>query len=93
VGDKFAPERRSNFMRAYRDLREFLSVLDQEHQLLKITEQVNLEPDLAALALGMDKDTSPRDQFFEFVRRYHLYPGELDRVDTAPWQEVVVDKC
>jgi vanillate/4-hydroxybenzoate decarboxylase subunit C len=107
-------------------------VLDQEHQLLRITEQVSLEPDLAAaacalakmgeatpaiqfeviagynnarvvlnvygswpnhaLALGMEKDTPLRDQFFEFVRRYHLYPGELDRVDTAPWQEVVVDK-
>jgi 4-hydroxybenzoate decarboxylase len=119
-------------MRAYQDLREFLSVLEQEHQLLKITEQVSLEPDLAAaacalakmgdatpaiqfetiagynkarvvmnvhgswpnhaLALGMNKDTKLRDQFFEFVRRYHLYPGELERVDSAPWQEVVVDK-
>ena len=33
-----------------------------------------------------------RDQFFEFVRRYHLYPGTMERVQTAPWQEVVVDK-
>ena len=45
-----------------------------------------------ALALGMDKDAPLRDQFFEFVRRYQQYPGELERVDTAPWQEVVVDK-
>jgi len=119
-------------MHAYQDLREFLTVLDQEHQLLTITDQVTLEPDIAAaacalakmgestpaikfekvagysdarvvmnvhgswpnhaLALGMAKDTPLRDQFFEFVRRYHLYPGTLERVQTAPWQEVVVDK-
>ena len=119
-------------MHAYQDLREFLTVLDQEHQLLTITDQVTLEPDIAAaacalakmgestpaikfekiagyndarvvmnvhgswpnhaLAIGMAKDTPLRDQFFEFVRRYHLYPGTLERVQTAPWQEVVVDK-
>jgi 3-polyprenyl-4-hydroxybenzoate decarboxylase len=119
-------------MRAYQDLREFLSVLEQQRQLLCITETVNLEPDLAAaacaltqiseaspaihfgniagytnaqvvmnvhgswpnhaLALGMDKDAPLRDQFFEFVRRYRQYPGELERVASAPWQEVVVDK-
>ena len=119
-------------MRAYQDLREFLSVLESEKLLLRIAEQVNLEPDLAAaacaltkldeaspailfnnvagyhaaqvamnvhgswpnhaLALGMDKKTSLRDQFFEFVRRYQQYPGELERVDTAPWQDVVIDK-
>jgi vanillate/4-hydroxybenzoate decarboxylase subunit C len=119
-------------MRAYQDLREFLSVLEQERQLLHITEPVSLEPDLAAaacaltqlgegspaihfdkiagytsaqvvmnvhgswpnhaLALGMDKDAPLRDQFFEFVRRFQQYPGELRRVASAPWQEVVVDK-
>jgi len=119
-------------MHAYQDLREFLTVLDQEHQLLTITDQVTLEPDIAAaacalakmgestpaikfekvagysdarvvvnvhgswpnhaLAIGMAKDTPLRDQFFEFARRYHLYPGTLERVQTAPWQEVVVDK-
>ena len=119
-------------MRAYQDLREFLSVLDDENQLLRINEQVMFEPDLAAascalaqigeavpaiqfnniagcdnakvvmnvhgswpnhaLALDMKKDASLRDQFFEFVRRFNLYPGELERVGTAPWQDVVVDK-
>ncbi|HJS84611.1 MAG TPA: non-oxidative hydroxyarylic acid decarboxylases subunit C [Acetobacteraceae bacterium] len=119
-------------MRAYQDLREFLSVLKQERQLLRITEAVNLEPDLAAaacalaqlgeaspaihfdniagytnarlvmnvhgswpnhaLALGMDKDTPLREQFFEFVRRFQRYPGELERVTSAPWQEVVIDR-
>jgi len=118
-------------MRAYQDLREFLSVLEQEQQLLRITDQVKFEPDLAAagcalarmgesspaivfnniagcsnaqvamnvhgswpnhaLALGMAKDTPMRDQFFEFVRRFKQFPGELERVTTAPWQEVVVD--
>jgi vanillate/4-hydroxybenzoate decarboxylase subunit C len=119
-------------MRAYQDLREFLSVLERERQLLRVTEPVSLEPDLAAaacaatrlgeaspaihfnniagyanaqvvmnvhgswpnhaLALGMDKDTPLRDQFFEFVRRFKQYPGQLERATDAPWREVVVDK-
>jgi 4-hydroxybenzoate decarboxylase len=45
-----------------------------------------------ALALGMDKDASLKEQFFEFVRRFQLFPGEIQRVDTAPWQEVSVEK-
>jgi vanillate/4-hydroxybenzoate decarboxylase subunit C len=112
-------------------LRDFLVVLEQHQQLLRIHDQVSLEPDLAAaacaltqlgetspavlfdqisgyrdakvvmnvhgswpnhaLALGMDPDATVRDQFFEFVRRYQQYPGEMERVDSAPWQEVVVD--
>jgi UbiD family decarboxylase len=119
-------------MRAYQDLGEFLSALEQERQLLRVTEQVSFEPDLGAaacaltrigeavpailfnniagcnntqvamnvngswpnhaLALGMPKDTPLREQFFEFVRRFQQYPGELERVASAPWQEVVVDK-
>jgi 4-hydroxybenzoate decarboxylase len=119
-------------MRAYKDLREFLSLLEQERQLLRIRDQVVLEPDLAAaacalaqigeespaicfdsiagysnarvalnvhgswcnhaLALGMEKDAAMRDQFFEFVRRFQQYPGELERVENAPWQEVVIDR-
>lgn len=94
-------------MRPYQDLRQFLAVLEQQGQLLRITDTVKFEPDLAAaacalaqigdgvpaiqfdkiagcpdarvvmnvhgswpnhaLALGMDKETSLRDQFFEFV--------------------------
>ena len=90
---------------AYKDLREFLSVLEQEGQMLRIHDQVLPEPDIAAaacalteigenspaihfdniagftdarvamnvhgswcnhaLALGMDKDASMRDQFFK----------------------------
>jgi 4-hydroxybenzoate decarboxylase len=119
-------------MRAYQDLREFLSVLETQQQLLRVTEQINFEPDLAAaacaltkigeavpaiqfnkiagctdaqvvmnvhgswpnhaLVLDMDKNASVREQFFEFVRRFQQYPGELERVDSAPWQEVVVEK-
>lgn len=119
-------------MDSFSDFRAFLSVLERERQLLRITEPVSFEPDLAAaacalnqigeagpallfdkingctnaqvamnvhgswpnhaLALGMDKSASLREQFFEFVRRFKQYPGELERVATAPWQEVVVDK-
>ncbi|MBV9597668.1 MAG: UbiD family decarboxylase [Chloroflexi bacterium] len=114
-----------------RSLRDFLTVLEQHKQLLRIQDQVDLETDLAAaacaltelgetspavqfealggyrtasvvmnvhgswpnqaLALGMDRDATVREQFFEFVRRYQNYPGEIERVSTAPWQEVVVD--
>jgi 4-hydroxybenzoate decarboxylase len=119
-------------MRAYQDFREFLAVLDQEKQLLRVTDPMLPEPDLAAaaaaatrlgnrspallfnniagysdvqiamnvhgswanhaLALGLPQDTGIRDQFFEFVRRYRMYPGQLERVTSAPWQEVVIDK-
>ena len=119
-------------MRCYQDFRDFLTALEKEGQLLRVTEQVKFEPDLAAaacalgqigegvpaimfnniagctdaqvvmnahgswpnhaVALGMDKDASLKEQFFEFVRRFKLFPGEIERVATAPWQEVVVDK-
>ena len=35
---------------AYDDLRSFLQALDEQGQLLKISEQVQAEPDLAAAA-------------------------------------------
>lgn len=119
-------------MHAYKDLREFLSVLEQERQLLRVHDQVFPEPDIAAaacaltqigeespaiffdkiagfssaqvamnvhgswcnhaLALDMQKDASMRDQFFEFVRRFQQYPGALERVQGAPWQEIVIEK-
>ena len=42
-------------MRAYQDLRESLSVPEQERQLSRITDPVKLEPDLAAAACGLAK--------------------------------------
>jgi UbiD family decarboxylase len=118
-------------MRAYEDFRQFLSALEQDRQLLRVTEPVSLEPDLGAaacaltqigeaspaiyfsniagyadaqvvmnvhgswpnhaLALGMNKDAPLREQFFEFVRRFQRYPGEMEHVTSAPWQEVVVE--
>lgn len=35
---------------AFDDLRSFLQALDEQGQLLKISEEVNAEPDLAAAA-------------------------------------------
>ena len=48
-------------MRAYQDLREFLSVLEQERQLLRIADPVKLEPDLASAACALTKlgESSP----------------------------------
>ncbi len=119
-------------MAGYADFRDFLATLEKQGQLLRITDEVKPEPDLAAaacaltrigetspaiqfekiagftdqrivmnahgswpnhaLALGLPKDASPREQFFAFVERYQTYPGEIERVTSAPFQEVVVEK-
>ena len=120
-------------MRAFKNLREFLQLLETEKQLLRITEAVSLEPDLAAagrainqaggetspaihfnnikgyqnaevvmnvhgswpnlaLMLGMQREASLSQQFFEFVRRYGQFPGKMDHRTSAPWQEVVIEK-
>jgi len=44
-----------------------------------------------ALALGLEPDASPREQFERFVEGYQRYPGQLEQVSEAPWQENVVD--
>jgi len=119
-------------MRAFKTLRDFLELLETDKQLLRITDAVSPEPDLAAagrainqaggetspallfnnikgfakaevvmnahgswpnlaLMLGMEKDASLTQQFFEFVRRYRLFPGKMDHRTSAPWQEVVIE--
>src|SRR5260370_16882670 len=52
-------------MRAFKDLREFLQLLEAEKQLLRINEKVSLEPDLAAAgcALAQIGGASPALQF------------------------------
>ncbi len=45
-----------------------------------------------AIAMGIDKNTPLKEQFFEFVKRYQNYPGEVEYRQKAPWQEVVIDK-
>ncbi len=113
-------------------LRDFLERLEEEGQLLRIREEVRLEPDLGAagrainnvgkgaapallfeklhgyrdariamnvhgswsnhaIMLGMPKNTPLKDQFFEFVRRYQNFPGQIEYRDNPPWREVVVD--
>jgi hypothetical protein len=42
-------------MHAYQDLREFLTVLEQQKQLLCYSEPVALEPDLAAAACALNR--------------------------------------
>lgn len=44
-----------------------------------------------ALALGMEPDATPREQFHRFVEGYRRYPGELAFANEAPWQENVVE--
>ena len=46
-------------MHAYQDLREFLTVLEQEHLLLTVTDQVSLEPDIAAAACALGNGPVP----------------------------------
>ena len=40
-----------------------------------------------ALMLGMPKSTPPREQFFEFVRRWENFPVPVERIDDAPFYE------
>jgi 4-hydroxybenzoate decarboxylase len=112
---------------AYDDLRSFLNVLDKEGQLLRISDQVMPEPDLAAaanaagrlgdaapalyfdnvlgftsariamnvhgswanhaLALGMPKQTSTREQVEEFIRRWAKFPVKPVYRENPPWAE------
>src|SRR5260370_30593661 len=60
----------SSYM-AYKDLREFLSVLEKNGQLLKITEPVLPEPDIASAACAGTKlgDQSPA-LLFENIKGY-----------------------
>jgi UbiD family decarboxylase len=114
----------------YDDLRSFLNTLEKEGQLLRITDEVLPEPDLAAaanaagrigdgapalwfdrvkgftdarivmnvhgswrnhaLALGMPKETSTREQVEEFARRWDAFPLAPERREDAPWRENTV---
>ena len=56
---------------AYDDLRSFLDTLDNNGQLLRITEELNPEPDLAAAANAVPRlgDTAPA-LFFNNVKGF-----------------------
>ncbi|TDD83172.1 UbiD family decarboxylase [Saccharopolyspora karakumensis] len=111
---------------AYDDLRSFLDALEKEGQLLRISEEVSPEPDLAAaanaagrigegapalwfdnvsgftdariamnvhgswrnhaMALGLPKETSTREQVEEFARRWDDFPVTPVRREDAPWK-------
>jgi len=111
---------------AYDDLRSFLNALEKEGQLLRISEEVSPEPDLAAaanaagrigegapalwfdnvsgftdariamnvhgswrnhaMALGLPKETSTREQVEEFARRWDDFPVTPVRREDAPWK-------
>jgi hypothetical protein len=43
-------------------------------------------PDRAPM-LGFDTNTPVKAQLFEFVRRYRIVPGAVERRNPAPWQE------
>lgn len=113
------------------DLREFMNALEEHGQLLRITEQVSAEPDLAAaanaagrigenapalffdniagfinakvalntlgswpnhaIAMGMDPNTSTKDQVAEFIRRWDRFPVAAERREDAPWRENTVE--
>ncbi|MER7011565.1 non-oxidative hydroxyarylic acid decarboxylases subunit C [Saccharopolyspora sp. NPDC000359] len=112
---------------AHDDLRSFLHALDEAGQLLRISEEVSPEPDLAAaanaagrigegapalwfdnvtgftdariamnvhgswrnhaMALGLPKETSTREQVEEFARRWDDFPVPPVRREDAPWRE------
>ncbi len=43
-----------------------------------------------ALMLGLAKETPVKDQFFEFAGRWDAFPGQVERRDDAPWQEMTL---
>ena len=61
---------------AYKDLREFLSVLEQEGQMLRIHDQVLPEPDIAAAACALTEigENSPAIHF-DNSSGLHRRPG------------------
>lgn len=117
---------------SYDSLRDFLTTLEDQGQLLRIADEVAPEPDLGAagraisdlgedtpallfenilgfndarvalnvhgswpnhaLMMGMDRNTPSKAQFFEFVRRYQTFPGQIEQRQQAPWQECVIDQ-
>jgi vanillate/4-hydroxybenzoate decarboxylase subunit C len=58
-------------MRAFQDLREFLGILEQQKQLLRIEDAVSLEPDLGAAGCAITQlgETSPA-LVFNNIRGY-----------------------
>ena len=100
--------------KVYQDLRSFLATLEEEGQLVHVTDEVLPEPDIGsagraasrmtngpavmfdnikgygpghtvvtnvhgswanhALMMGMDKNTSTKDQFLELNRSWHHFP-------------------
>ncbi|WIB76973.1 non-oxidative hydroxyarylic acid decarboxylases subunit C [Curtobacterium sp. MCPF17_002] len=113
------------------DLRSFLDALDEHGQLLRISDEVQAEPDLAAaanaagrigeaapgllfdniqgftdatvalntlgswpnhaIAMGMDPQTTTREQVAEFIRRWDAFPVAPERREDAPWRENTVE--
>lgn len=64
---------------AFDDLRSFLQALDDHGQLLKISEEVNAEPDLAAAAnaTGRIGDGAPALWFDNCNQVNHLIPTRV----------------
>lgn len=44
-----------------------------------------------AIMMGLPKTTPVKDQFFEFARRWRKFPVPVERVATAPFQEMVIE--
>lgn len=73
---------------AFDDLRSFLQALDDHGQLLKISEEVNAEPDLAAAAnaTGRIGDVAPAlwfDNIRGFIDGTPSVPGRTTRFPSA----------
>jgi 3-polyprenyl-4-hydroxybenzoate decarboxylase len=47
-------------MRAFKNLRDFLQLLEVEKQLLRVSDEVRLDPDLAAAARAITRSTVRR---------------------------------
>ncbi|EPZ48151.1 non-oxidative hydroxyarylic acid decarboxylases subunit C [Alicyclobacillus acidoterrestris] len=45
-----------------------------------------------ALMMGLPKNTPVKEQFFEFARRWDNFPVPVERMDSAPFQEVEINQ-
>lgn len=56
--------------KAYPDLRSFLNVLEEEGQLVKVTEEVMPEPDIAAAGRAAANIKNGPAVYFEKIKGY-----------------------
>ena len=77
-------------MRAFKDLREFLQLLEAEKQLLRITEAVSLEPDLAAAGRAINQAGGETSPAIHFINIKGYQKAQLVMNVHGPWPNLAL---